>query len=272
MTRLRPARGWASLEFAELLRFRYLLAAFAERDIKLRYRQTLFGVAWVIVQPLFAAGIFTFVFGVVAGMRTSTGQPYFIFSFAGLLAWNIFGSTLTRTATCLVGNSHLVTKVYFPRLILPLSNIASTLVDFFVPSLALLAILLASGYVPGWPTLLIPVWIALVLMLALGLGLIAASLTVEYRDVQYLLPLLVPFLLYASPVAWDVSHVPARYQVTYYLVNPLASLIDAFRWSAIGTPLPRWDFLAYAAAVSTATLVAGAVVFRRTERRVADVI
>ncbi|MFN7917520.1 MAG: ABC transporter permease [Vicinamibacterales bacterium] len=271
-TRLRPSRGWVGLDIPELLRFRHLLAAFAERDVKLRYRQTLLGALWVVIQPLFAAGIFSFVFGVVAGMTTSSGQPYFVFSFTGLLAWNVFASTLTRTATCMIGNTSIVTKVYFPRLVLPLSTIASTLVDFAVPAVVLLAILPFVGIRPGWPALLVPIWIVLVLVLALGAGLIAAALTIDYRDVQYLLPLLVPFLLYASPVAWEVSRIPEAYRFWYHLSNPLASLIDGFRWSVLGTAPPSAAGVAYAVIASALIFVFGAAVFRRAERRVADVI
>lgn len=271
-TRLRPSTGWVGLDIPEIVRFRHLLAAFAERDVKLRYRQTMLGALWVVIQPLFAAGIFSFVFGVVAGMQTSSGQPYFVFSFAGLLVWNVFASTLTRTATCMIGNTNIVTKVYFPRLILPLSTIASTLVDFAVPAVVLLAILPFVGVQPAWPALLVPVWILLVLVLALGAGLIAAALTIDYRDVQYLLPLLVPFLLYASPVAWEVSRIPERYRAGYHLANPLASLIDGFRWSMLGTTPPSLAAVSYSVVISALVLVLGAAIFRRAERRVADVI
>lgn len=270
--KITPSRGWVGLDIPELLRFRHLLVAFAERDVKLRYKQTLLGVAWVIVQPLFAAGIFSFVFGVVAGMKTTSGESYFMFSLAGLVAWNIFGNTLTKASVSMVGNTHLVTKVYFPRLILPMSTTASTMVDFAAPAVLLLILELASGRVPGWALLLVPVWALLALMLALGLGLIAAALTIDYRDVQYLLPLVTPFLLYASPVAYDVSHVPVRFQPLYYTVNPMASIIEAFRWSMIGGQAPQWPYLAYASVCSVVVFLLGAAIFRRTERRVADVI
>lgn len=270
--RLRPTRGWVGLNVRELVRFRHLLVAFAERDVKLRYRQTLIGVAWVVLQPLLAAGIFSIVFGVIAGMKTSDGGSYFIFSFAGLLAWNIFGNTLSKSAMSMVGNTHLVTKVYFPRLILPMSTAASTAIDFAVPASVLILIRLATGHVPGWEILLTPIWAIAALLLALGLGLIAAALTIDYRDVQYILPLVTPFLLYASPVAYDVSHVPARFQSLYYLLNPMASIIEAFRWSVIGAPAPSWGYLAYAGLCSALVFLAGAAIFRRTERRVADVI
>jgi lipopolysaccharide transport system permease protein len=269
---LRPSRGWVPLNVGELLQFRSLLFAFAVRDVKLRYKQTLLGVAWVILQPLLAAAIFTFVFGVVAGMKTSNGQSYLLFSFAGLLIWNVFSSTLTKVAVCMVGNANLVTKVYFPRLILPFSTAGSTAIDFAVSAVFFLAMLLALGGTPTAALLTMPVWVLLAFALAMGLGLIAAALTVEYRDVQYILPLVTPFLLYASPVAYEVGRVPERFRTVYYAVNPLAGLIEAFRWSAVGATAPDWRIVTYAALVSGLVLIAGLVFFRRTERRVADVL
>lgn len=271
ITVLRPTRGWVGIDLRSLIDFRYLLAAFAIRDIKLRYKQTLLGVGWVLIQPLAAAGIFGFVFGVVAGFQAPSGGSYFVYSFAGLLVWNVFSSTFLKSATCMVGNVQLVTKVYFPRLILPLSTVASTLIDFMIPAAALALFLLVTGQL-GWSVALLPVWVALALLMGLGLGLVAAALTVEYRDVQYILPLVTPFLLYASPVAYDTSHVPAEYRELYYLVNPLASIIEGFRWSVMGAQAPPWRFVAYAFLVSVVLFALGALVFRSRERRLADVI
>ena len=271
-TTLRPTSGWVSIDLAELLRFKDLLIEFAGRDVKLRYKQTLLGVTWVLVQPLLAAGVFTFVFGIVAGLKPPTGT-YFVFSFAGLLAWNIFGSTVGKASASLLGNEYIVSRVYFPRLILPLSSVASTMVDFLV-SCAVMAVLMAiSGEWPGAPVLLLPIWILLLIMLGLGLGLIAAALSVDYRDVQHILPILIPFMLYASPVAYDVAHhLPERYRGAFYLVNPLASVIEAFRWSLLGSTMPPVMYIAWSGLLAVALFAFGAALFRRTERRVADVI
>lgn len=270
-TTLRPSRGWAAIDVRELLRFKDLLIVLAGRDLKLRYRQTVLGVSWVLLQPLLAAGLFNFVFGVVAGLRAE-GVPYFVFSFAGLLAWNVFGSTLSKVSLSLVGNAYIVGKVYFPRLILPLSTVLSTLIDLSV-GLALMAVLLVVYQVwPGWSILLLPVWVALLLLLSVGAGLIAAALTVGYRDVQYILPVVVPFLLYASPVAYQVGHLPVVYRRAFYLANPLASLIEGFRWSLLGYAPPPWAFAVSSAATATVLFLVGAAIFRRMERRVADVI
>jgi lipopolysaccharide transport system permease protein len=268
---LRPTKGWVAIDLRELIAFKDLLVELARRDVKLRYKQTMLGIAWVVLQPLVAAGMLVFAFGIVAGLRPE-GTPAFLFTFSGLLVWNVFSWTLSRTSMSMVGNSYLVSKVYFPRLILPLASSISTLLDFGVSLVMLLVILVFTGTVPGWPLLLLPVWVLLVLMLALGGGLIAAALTVQYRDIQHILPILVPFLLYASPVAYDVTHVPAPYQSAFYMLNPLAALIGGFRWSATGRALPPLPFVAWSAALSIGVFLFGAAVFRRTERRFADVI
>jgi len=270
-TVLRPTSGWIAIDFRELVRFRDLLFAFAGRDVKLRYRQTLLGAAWVVLQPLVAAGILSFAFGVVAGLRTA-GTPFFLFSFAGLLAWNVFSWTLNKTSLSMVGNAYLVSKVYFPRLILPLAGTLSTLLDFLVSLAMMVVLLIAYGVSPGWPVLFLPVWICLLLCLGLGTGFIAAALTVEYRDVQHILPIVIPFVLYASPVAYDVSRLPARYQGLFFLVNPLAALIEGVRWSLLGRDLPPWPYIVWSAVLTIAFFMLGAAVFRRTERKFADVI
>lgn len=268
---LRPTRGWVPLELSELARFKDLLMELARRDIKLRYRQTALGIGWVLLQPLLAAGMLMFAFGVVAGLKPQ-GTSSFLFTYAGLLVWNAFAWTLSKTSLSMVGNAYLVSKVYFPRLILPLSGTLSTLLDFSV-SLSMLVLGLAIlGIWPGWPLLLLPVWILLVLALALGAGLIAASLTVQYRDIQHILPILIPFLLYASPVAYEVTHIPAQYQPAFYLINPLAGLIGGFRWSTLGRAMPPVPYLMWSTALSVALFLFGAAVFRRTERKFADVI
>lgn len=268
---LRPTAGWVALDLRELVHFKDLLMELARRDIKLRYRQTFLGVGWVLLQPLLAAGILTFAFGFVAGLKPQ-GTSSFLFTYAGLLVWNIFAWTLTKTSFSMVGNAYLVSKVYFPRLILPLSGTLSTLLDFGISLGVLLVGLAALGIWPGWPLLLLPIWILLVLCLALGAGLIAAALTVQYRDIQHILPIMIPFLLYASPVAYEVANIPAKYQTAFYLINPLAGLIEGFRWSTLGRPMPPILMLEWSAALAVVLFLFGAAVFRRTERKFADVI
>jgi lipopolysaccharide transport system permease protein len=271
-TVLRPTRGWVSIDVGELFRFRDLLFALASRDVKLRYKQTLLGAAWVVFQPLMAAGLLYFAFRIVAGIEPPQGKPFFLFSFTGLLAWNLFSATLSKTSLSMVGNSYLVSKVYFPRLVLPLSGVVSTLLDFVVSFGVLLVLCAVYGLRPDLTVILLPVWIVLLLSFAMGVGLVAAALTVTYRDVQHILPVIVPFLLYASPVAYDVSQIAPRYQSAFYLLNPLAALIGGFRWSIMGTSLPPAGYIAWSIVVTSGIFILGAAVFRRTERRFADVI
>jgi lipopolysaccharide transport system permease protein len=271
-TVLRPTRGWVAIDFVELFRYRDLVLALANRDVKLRYKQTLLGIVWVVAQPLLAAGLLYFAFRVVARVESPKGTSFFLFSFAGLLAWNLFSATLTKTSLSMVGNSYLIGKVYFPRLILPLSSALATLLDFSVAFGVLLILFVVYGVHITAALLLLPVWIVLLLSLAIGAGLIASALTVHYRDVQYILPIIVPFLLYASPVAYDVSQIAPRYQAAFYLLNPLAPLIAGFRWSTIGTPLPDTRYLLWSLLITAVVLMVGAAVFRRSERRLVDVI
>lgn len=268
--RIRPTSGWAALNLRETWQFRDLLFTLAGRDLKLRYKQTALGVIWVVLQPLMAAGIFSFVFGTVASLP-SDGVPYFAFSFAGLLGWNLFSGILTKTSTCLIGNQQLISKVYFPRLVLPLSTVPSVLVDFAIALGLMVGLLCVYRITPGWGLLLLPAWMLLIAALALGVGLVTSALTVSYRDVQYILPVFLQMLLYASPIAYAVSAVPARWRWAYDL-NPLSPLLEAFRWSLLGRGHPHWGYLAGAAVVSSAVLVWGAFSFKKMERRFADVI
>lgn len=267
---IEPKRGWIGIDLRELWQFRDLLFTLATRDLKLRYKQTALGAIWVVLQPLMAAGIFSFVFGVVADMP-SDGLPYFVFSFAGLLGWNLFSGTLGKTSGCLVGNSHLISKVFFPRLVLPLSAIPSVLVDFVV-ALAMMAALLAVFRIPPTPAVLfLPVGIAMLLMLAQGIGLITASLAVTYRDINYILPVFIQMLLYASPVAYAVSAIPEEWR-TLYMLNPLVPVLEAFRWSLLSANAFPGLWLLYSAAWSVGLFTLGAFMFKRMERRFADVI
>jgi lipopolysaccharide transport system permease protein len=187
--------------------------------------------------------------------------------------WNLFSMTLNKTSLSLVGNSYLISKVYFPRLALPVSGTLSTLLDFAVALAVLFVMQMFYGVAPEWQLLLVPVWIGMVLCLALGAGLVAAALTVQYRDIQHILPILIPFMLYASPVAYDVTQIPDRYQRLFYLVNPVAAPIVAFRASVLPTsPMPPLPYLMWSVAMAAGLFVVGAAVFKRTERRFADVV
>ncbi|HZO90238.1 MAG TPA: ABC transporter permease [Chthonomonadaceae bacterium] len=267
---IRPTSGWQALNLRELWQFRDLLITLAIRDVKLRYRQTALGALWVVLQPLIAAGIFAFVFGRVARMP-SDGVPYFLFAYAGLLGWNAFNSTLTKASNCMVQNAQLVSKVYFPRLILPLSTVASTLIDFSV-ALAMLAVLMGLyGIMPGMGLFLLPICLLLLLLLSLGLGLFAAALMVRYRDVQYVLPVMAQFVMYASPVAYAVSAVPDRLR-SLYLINPLSGLLEGCRWALLGRGALHPGYFVYSALTAILVFAWGALAFKKMERQFADVI
>lgn len=274
-TTIRPSSGWAALNLLQVWQFRDLMMTLAARDVKLRYRQTALGAIWVMIQPLLGAGIFSIVFSVFAKLPTN-GMPPFLFSFVGMLAYSAFSSTLLKVSSSLVGNAQLISKIFFPRLVLPLSTVFSTLLDFAV-GLGLLAFLMLIFFVAPSPTIvLLPVFLLLILMLAAGCGLIAAALTVSYRDIQYIVPVLMTFVLYASPTAYAAAGVqnmlPEWARPLYFLLNPLASLIEAFRWSVFGTGEVAWNYVAYAAIFSVLAFFGGALIFKKMERKFADVI
>jgi lipopolysaccharide transport system permease protein len=274
LVKIRPPHGWAALDLSSVWKFRDLLMALASRDVKLRYKQTALGIVWVLLQPLMAAGVFTFVFGSVAGMAKD--QPnYFLFSYSGLLAWNLFNNTVGKSSGCLVGNSQLISKIFFPRLVLPFSTLPSALLDFGVAFAMMLVLMVIKHVAPTPAFLLLPVWIALLLMLAAGIGLWTAALTVPYRDVQYMLPVFLNLLMYASPVAYSIDRMSAKVKMVYHL-NPLAPIIEGLRWSIMGSSMgthpPQLGLILYAALFALGILVVGAFVFKRMERKFADVI
>lgn len=272
--RVRPPARWEALELRELWSYRALWWALASRDVKVRYKQTALGVIWVVLQPLLGAGILAFVFGTVAGLP-SEGVPYLVFSFAGLLGWNVFSQVLSQSSNSLVASAPLISKVYFPRLILPFSTIYSALIDFCVGFAVFAVLLFAYGLAPGPEILLLPLWLLLLLLLALGGGLFFGSLMVPYRDVRYVLPIAIQFLLYGSPVAYGLAlldeRVPAAWR-DIYMLNPLASLLEACRWSLLGNSHIQVSYLAYSIATTLALFVVGVLFFKRQERRFADVI
>jgi lipopolysaccharide transport system permease protein len=270
LVRIRPPSRWTSLGLDEIWQFRDLLASLAMRDIKLRYKQTFLGVAWVVLQPLLAAGIFTFVFGLIAKLP-SDGVPYFLFSFAGMLGWNLFSNILTRAGTCLVINANLISKVFFPRLVLPFSCLGSSLVDFVVSCGMMALLMLCYRVAPGRAILLLPLWLLLLSAAGLGVGLWTTALSVSYRDVQYVLPVLVQCLLLSSPIPYGASAVPKKL-LTFYYLNPLSAPLEACRWSLLGTAPPPMKWIVYSASLSVAFLAFSLVAFKRMERKFADVI
>ena len=268
---IRPTSRWSWLDLSELWNYRDLLWSLAFRDLRLRYRQTALGVLWVVFQPLAGAGVFTLVFGWVAGMR-APGESYFLFSLAGLLTWNAFQATLGKSSLALLGNASLVSKVYFPRLLLPFSTILSTLVDCGIGLFAFFVISVFSQNRPEWGALCtLPLWMGFAVASSLGLGLLAASVMTRFRDVQHVLPMLLPFLMYASPVAYGMAAVPQGWE-HFFKWNPVAWMLEGTRAALVGGESVQVGWLAYTAAVSAVLLVVGVACFRRMERSFADVV
>jgi lipopolysaccharide transport system permease protein len=267
---IQPRTRWFYVDVPLLWKFRDLLFAFAWRDIRLRYRQTFLGVTWVVLQPLLGAAIFAIVFGLIARMP-SAGTPYLVISYSGLLGWTLFSSGLTRISASLVANAELIRKVFFPRLLLPLGIIPSLLLDLACGTVLMFVIMACFGIMPHWGILLFPAAIVVLVSMALGLGLIAGSLAVRYRDIQYIVPLLLQLLMYASPVGYSAAAVPA-YIRPFYNLNPLVAPIELVRSSLVGVGHVSWGGMLYSVVASIAFLALGLVVFRITERKFADVI
>lgn len=249
---------------------REVFASFGRRDITLRYRQTALGVIWVVLQPLLAAGIFTLVFGKVARLPAG-GVPYFVFSFAGMLAWNMISGVIGRGAVALVTNQALVSRVFFPRIIVPLSTICSVLVDFAVAFAMMIVLLVVYRIDPGWPIALIPAWVLSSLLLGGGVGTACSALMVKYRDVSYVVPVALQMLLYATPIAYSLDAVPNRYRL-FFDINPVAWLLQAFHWSLLGTKRPPIWQLTGIVGVAILVFLAGAFIFEQMERGFADFI
>lgn len=267
--RIDSRRRWFP-DLGEVMASRDLLVLLSKRQITVTYRQTVLGAAWVFISPLLSAGLFTFVFGKVANL-SSGGVGYFAFSYAGLLGWNLFAATLQGTATSLTANSALISKIYFSRLILPLSTLAATFIELVI-SAVIMAVMIAA-YQIGITIhlLLLPVWLLMALLLAVGAGLILTAVSVAYRDVNNVTPTLVSLLLYLTPVAYSTNEVPHSLREAF-LINPVATVVEGCRWSLIGKGyLTPWT-ITYASVMTVVAIVVGLVAFARLERSFADVI
>ena len=267
---IRPSRGWARASLRDLWAYRELLYFLAWRDVKVRYKQTALGVAWVVIQPLFAMLVFSVFFGRLAGMP-SDGVPYPVFAFCALLPWQLFAHALTESSTSLVANQNLVTKVYFPRLIIPLAPVLASLLDFLIAFGILLGMLAYYRITPTPWVWTLPLFLLLAITLAIGVGLWLAALNARYRDVRYTIPFLTQIWLFATPIAYPSSLVPEPWRIWYGL-NPMAGVVDGFRWALLGTGGAPGGLLAVSAAATLVILVSGLHYFRRTERTFADTI
>jgi len=266
---IRPPRKWVPVDLHELWAYRELITSFTLRDIKLRYKQTGLGIAWAVLQPVLTMVIFTVIFGGLAKIP-SDGVPYPLFVLAALLPWTLFAEGLTRSTTSMVTNANIMTKVYFPRLIMPLSSIISPLVDFAVSFIILIAMMVYYGFVPTLNILFLPVFLLLALATALGVGLWLSALNVKYRDFQYTVPFLIQIGLFASPVVYASSLVPDSLRIWYGL-NPMTGVIEGFRWALLGTGAPSAMVLVSVGMVIV-LLVSGMFYFRRMEQYYADIV
>ena len=266
---IRPRPGWQPIDFREVWQYRELLGFLVWRDVKIRYRQTVLGAAWAVLQPLLLMVIFSALFHRI-GKVESGGATYSLFAFAGLLAWTFFANAVTASSNSLIGNQNLVSKIYFPRVFIPLGAIGALALDL-VPSI-LLCLLMLAYY--GWGLslwlLLLPLFVLGTVLAASGTGFILSALSVQFRDVKYVVPFLIQAGLFATPVIYPIAYIPQRYQVWMGL-NPMAGMAEGFRLAILGTP-PNWAVIGTSLSISAALFVGGLFFFRRLERRFADVI
>jgi len=267
---IRPNKGFSKLDLVALWEFRELFYFLVWRDVKIRYKQTVIGAAWAIVQPVMTMVVFTVIFGNFAKIP-SDGLPYAIFSYTALLPWNYFSQAIARSGNSLVGDANLIKKVYFPRLIIPLASVSSPLVDFFVSFLVLLAMLAWFGIAPGWSVLVLPLFLVLAFMTALAVGLWLSPLNARYRDIRYTIPFLTQLWMYASPVVYSVSMVLEKWRLIFSL-NPLAGVIEGFRWALLGKGNPAIGAIMISACVVLMLLLGGVFFFKRMERYFADIL
>jgi lipopolysaccharide transport system permease protein len=267
---IEPTRGWASLHLDHLWRFRELLYFMIWRDLKVRYRQTVLGASWAIIQPLFTMVLFTIIFDRAAGLP-SEGFPYPIFSFTALLAWNYFSNAFTQSGNSLVNNQQLISKVYFPRLIIPISSALVGLADFAIAFVILLGMMVVYRIYPTWQILTLPLFLALAIVTALGVGLWLSAMNVKYRDIRYVIPFMAQFWLYATPVAWSIEMFDEKWRWLFGL-NPMAGVVEGFRWAVLGKSDISWILVSLSVLVASILFFTGLVYFRRMERSFADII
>jgi lipopolysaccharide transport system permease protein len=267
---VRPSSGWAPLNLADLWEYRELLYFLVWRDLKVRYKQTVLGVAWAIIQPSFITLVFSVFLGRLAGVP-SDGIPYPLFVFCGLLPWQLFAHALTDSTNSLVLNERLITKVYFPRLVIPLSAILSGSVDFAFGLVVLVGMMLYFGVMPTIAVWLLPAFVVMAVASAVGVGLWLSALNVEYRDVRYIVPFIVQLWFFLSPVAYPSSLVPEKWRLLYG-VNPMMGVVEGFRWVLLGNTARPGPWLAVSIAVILVLLISGLYYFRRMEKSFADVV
>jgi lipopolysaccharide transport system permease protein len=266
---IKPRKGICAIDWKELVEYRDLFMFLVWRSIRVRYAQSALGVGWAIIQPVFSMVVYTVILGKLAKV-SSDGVPYAIFSFAGLVPWTYFANALTDSTNSLIGNASMISKVYFPRLILPLSSVLAKLVDFSIAMVLLFCLMLWYGIAPNLSILALPLLIVLMMLTAAGLGMWFTAMAIQYRDISYAMGFFVQLLMYAAPVVYPASLIPEKYQL-FYSINPMVGVIEGFRAALLGTrPMP-WEFIGIGALVALVLFVSGAVYFRFKERIFADV-
>lgn len=266
-TYIKPLKGWQLVNWNEIIKYKDLLYFLTVRGIKARYAQSILGVSWAVIQPLFSTLVFTIIFGKLAKVG-SDGMPYALFSFAAMVPWNYFSSTLTESANSLVSNANMINKVYFPRMILPLSAAFSKLLDLMIGLTVLAGFMIYFKVLPSISLLLLPFFIIMLLCTSLGIGMILSAMSVQYRDVKHALSFVVQLLMYAAPVVYPVSIIPEQYRI-FYCLNPMVGVIEGFRASIFGNPLP-WDYIFLGIPGAIGLFIFGAFYFRRMEKSFAD--
>lgn len=267
---IEPGKGWVSLKLNELWVYRELLYFLTWRDVKVRYKQTALGAAWAIIQPLFTMLVFSVFFGRLAKIP-SDGIPYPLFSFAALVPWTFFANGLGQASNSLVGNSNLLTKVYFPRLVIPISTVISGFIDFALSFAVLLLMMVYYGKMPTLNVIWLPFFLLLALITALGVGLWMSALNVEYRDVRYVVPFITQFWMLATPIAYPSTMLSEPWR-TIYGLNPMVGVIEGFRWALLGSGVGPGPMVAVSTVVSILVLITGAFYFKRMERNFADIV
>ena len=267
---IRPRTGWLSFDLEAVYRYRGLLYFLVWRDVLVRYKQAAIGIAWVVLQPLLTMVVFTVIFGLFAKLP-SDGSPYPIFAFTALLPWNYFAQAVSRSGISLVSNSNLISKVYFPRLIIPISGALGPLIDFAVSFVILLGMMAWYRVAPTWGVLALPFFTFLAVVTAVAVSLYLSALNVRYRDVGQAIPFLIQFWMYASPIVYSLTIIPEKWRLLYSL-NPMVGVIEGFRWALLGKARPDFAVMAMGVVVASILLLGGLVYFKRTGRFFADII
>jgi len=270
LIRIAPSKGWISLNFKDIWEYRELLGIFVWRDLKVRYRQTVIGALWAIIQPFLTMVIFSIFFGRLANMP-SDAIPYPIFSYAALVPWTFFSNGITQASNSLVNSSDMIKKIYFPRLTMPMASVIAGLVDFLLAFIILLGMMFYYGFVPTANIFWLPALVVLAMMTAMGVSLWLSAMNVQFRDVRYMIPFITQAWLFATPVAYPSSLLSEPWQIVYS-INPMVGVIEGFRWALLGTDTAPGPMIAVSFVVAFGILISGAYYFRRMERTFADVI